>query len=122
MRDIPFILVGVFLNAFAQLFLKKGMMSVGPLDSQASSLAPLVLKIFLEPFVLAGLTCYVVSVGVWMFVLSRSEVSFAYPFLSIGYVVTALGGYYFFSETLSISRIAGIVTICLGVILISRTS
>lgn len=57
-----------------------------------------------------------------MMVLSRVEVSYAYPLLSVGYIVTALAGYYFFSEALTPVRWLGIVTICIGVWLITRTS
>ena len=65
--------------------------------------------------------CYALSILLWMAVLSKVEVSFAYPFLSIGYVVAAVVGYYFFGESLSVIRIVGIVIICIGVYLISRS-
>ena len=55
-----------------------------------------------------------------MLVLSKVEVSFAYPFLSIGYVVTAFAGYWLLGESLSVMRIVGILVICIGVYLISR--
>ena len=64
---------------------------------------------------------YAVSILLWIVVLSKVEVSFAYPFLSIGYVVAALVGYYFFGESLSLIRVAGIIIICVGVYLISRS-
>ena len=51
----------------------------------------------------AGLLCYVVSVAVWLLVLSRVEVSFAYPLLSVGYIVNAVAGYYLFQENLSLT-------------------
>ena len=122
MLYIPYILAGVRLNAAAQLLLKKGMMSIGSLSISSAGFLPFVQRVLFEPFVIAGLGCYVISVGIWMFVLSKCEVSFAYPFLSIGYVVTAVGGYYMFSESLTITRILGILTICLGVVLISKTA
>ena len=68
-----------------------------------------------------AMVCYAVSILMWMAVLSKVEVSFAYPFLSIGYVVAALVGYYFFDESLTFTRIAGIMVICVGVYLISRS-
>jgi multidrug transporter EmrE-like cation transporter len=68
-----------------------------------------------------AMICYAVSILLWMAVLSKVEVSFAYPFLSIGYVVAALVGYQFFGESLSLTRIAGILVICVGVFLISRS-
>ena len=76
----------------------------------------------MNPYVMAGLTCYVVSVMVWLMVLSRVEVTFAYPLLSIGYIVTAFAGWVFFDENMNCLRWSGILVICLGVYLITRTN
>jgi multidrug transporter EmrE-like cation transporter len=58
----------------------------------------------------------------WLLVLSRVQVSFAYPMLSIGYIVSAVAGFYLLGEDLSFLRIAGIVVIIAGVFLISQSS
>ena len=68
-----------------------------------------------------AMLCYALSILLWMSVLSKVEVSYAYPFLSVGYVVSAVAGYALFNENLSPVRIAGIIVICIGVILISRS-
>ena len=68
-----------------------------------------------------AMICYALSIFLWMSVLSKVEVSYAYPFLSVGYVVSAVAGYALFNENLSPVRIAGIIVICIGVILISRS-
>jgi len=62
-----------------------------------------------------------VSVMVWLLVLSRVEVSFAYPLLSVGYIVNAVAAYYLFQENISLTRIAGILIIVAGVYLITRS-
>ena len=118
---IPLILSGVLLNAFAQLFLKKGMLSIGHFEFAVVNIIPIAYKAALSPFIFLGLSCYVLSVALWMLVLSRVDVSFAYPFLSVGYVVTAIIGYAVFNEDLSLYRIGGIVLICLGVIFVAKS-
>jgi len=62
-----------------------------------------------------------VSFVAWLLVLSRVQVSFAYPMLSLGYVVNAVASYYLFQEPLSPVRIAGIFVIVLGTYLITRS-
>ncbi len=121
-RYIPLILTGVLLNAAAQLALKKGMSSIGHFQFSIENMVPIALRVAVNPFVLAGLVCYVVSVAVWLLVLSRVEVSYAYPLLSIGYIVTAFAGKYFFNEALTPVRWAGIIVICFGVYLITRSA
>jgi multidrug transporter EmrE-like cation transporter len=120
-KYIPLILCGVLLNAFAQLALKQGMRLIGTFSFSFENMIPILIKVSVNPFILAGLTCYVLSVLVWLMVLSRVEVSFAYPLLSIGYVVTAFAGFLFFDENMGYIRWAGILIICLGVYLITRT-
>jgi multidrug transporter EmrE-like cation transporter len=116
------ILLGVFLNAAAQLMLKTGMNQIGHFEFSAANLVPIGLKVMVNPPIIAGLFAYVFSVVVWLLVLSRVQVSFAYPMLSIGYIVSAVAGFYLLGEDLSFLRIAGIVVIIAGVFLISQSS
>jgi multidrug transporter EmrE-like cation transporter len=120
MNVFPLILLGVFLNAFAQLLLKEGMSRIGYFAFSFSNLVPISLQIGTNPFIVLGLLCYVVSVIVWLLVLSRVPVSYAYPMLSIGYIVNALAAHYWFQEELNLTKITGIFVIMGGVYLISR--
>ena len=61
-KAIPLIVVGVLLNAGAQIALKKGLQAAGGLDLHLGALV----KVLLQPWVLAGLACYAVSVVVWL--------------------------------------------------------
>ena len=117
---LPMILLGVLLNAAAQLALKAGMNRIGHFDFALANALPIGWQVSTNPFVALGLVCYVVSVGVWLLVLSRVEVSLAYPMLSIGYVVNALIAWCFMGEALTATKIAGIATICFGVWLLAR--
>ena len=121
MSHLPLILFGVLLNAAAQLFLKEGMRRIGHFEFVWANIVPIGLQAATNLFILGGLACYVVSVVVWLLVLSRVEVSFAYPLLSVGYIVNAVAGYYLFQENLSVTRITGIVIICIGVYFITRS-
>ena len=109
------VLVGVLLNAAAQLCIKQGMNMIGNVSLDAGAVLAMIPRASINPYILAGLACYVVSVLVWMIVLSKVEVSLAYPFLSIGYIVTAFVGYFFMGETLGLYKVLGIVTICAGI-------
>ncbi len=115
------ILVGVLLNATAQLLLKAGVSSVGKIALQWNGALGTGLKLAFEPHILGGLTCYVVSVVVWILALSRVDVSIAYPMLSIGYVVNALGAWALLGETMNVSKLAGIGIIILGVFVLARS-
>jgi len=57
----------------------------------------------------------------WIYVLSRAEASYAYPFLGLGFVVVALAGWLLLGESLSIQRVGAIALIVAGVALLART-
>src|SRR5262245_14543568 len=111
----PLLLMGVVLNAAAQLLLKAGTNAVGRFEYAAANIGPVAGKLAFEPHILAGLACYGVSLIVWIMGLSRVEVSIAYPLLSLGYVLNAVGAYYLLGEAMSPMRLAAIGLILAGV-------
>jgi len=117
----PLILIGVLLNASAQLLLKAGTNSVGRFEFTAENIVPVASRLAFEPHILAGVSCYAVSLVVWIIGLSRIDVSIAYPMLSLGYILNAVAAWYFFGESLSLLRVAAIGFIVLGVCLIARS-
>jgi multidrug transporter EmrE-like cation transporter len=120
-KYLPLILFGVLLNAAAQIVLKQGMRTIGDFAFTLGNLIPVGIRVSSNPFILLGIGFYGISVVVWLMVLSRVDVSYAYPMLSVGYIVAALAGQAFFGESVNIMRWCGIITICFGVYLITRT-
>jgi drug/metabolite transporter (DMT)-like permease len=122
MRAMPLILIGVFLNAVAQLLLKQGMLRVGDFGLDAGALSAVLPKVVTNPYVWAGMVSYAVSVAVWLVVLSRSDVSYAYPMVSLGYVFATIFAWAVFHENVTPMRVLGLVVVCLGVYIIARTA
>ena len=114
------ILLDVFLNVTGQLSLKYGMTKIGNFSLTLSTLPPVFLKAATNIHVLFGLLCYGLGFMVWLIVLSKAEVSYAYPLISLGYILTAVLAWALFGEALNENRLVGILTICLGVFLIAR--
>ena len=112
----------VSLNAAAQICLRKTMVGVGPLPGGWSDFLSYAFAVVFNPWFIAGMACYVVSIGVWLIVLSKLEVSVAYPLLSIGYVITAVVGFFFLGENVTLLRVFGIALICGGLFFITRTA
>lgn len=121
MTVFPFIFIGILLNTSAQLLLKTGMNRVGHFDFSLSKLIDIGFQVAINPYILTGLCSYVISVVVWLMVLSRVDVSFAYPLISLGYILNAITAYYFLGENLSLERMVGILVILLGVYLVARS-
>jgi multidrug transporter EmrE-like cation transporter len=116
-----FIVTGVLLNAIAQLLLKAGVRNIGEIHVTLDNLFSLGWRVATQLPIIGGLTCYVLSVVLWIIALSRVDVSIAYPMLSLGYVVTAFGAWYLFGEALSVQRLLAIFVILVGVAWLART-
>jgi multidrug transporter EmrE-like cation transporter len=123
MNPLSWLLLGicVLLNAAAQLLLKAGARQLGEINLSVHNIIPMGFKLAFEPHIFAGLACYVLSVILWIVVLSRVEVSVAYPLTSFGYILTALASWWLFGESLSMERVMGIGVIMFGVFLITRS-
>jgi multidrug transporter EmrE-like cation transporter len=116
------ILSGVGLNAAAQLLLKLATRQLAHFSNFdfATLSASVVLLLRSLPF-WGGMFCYAASLCVWIAALTKAQVSVAYPMLSLGYVAVAAASALWLGESLSPAKVAGIVLICLGVILVSRS-
>ena len=116
-----FIFTGICLNAVAQLLLKAGTNAVGAIHLTAGNWFATGVKLATQLPIIGGLSCYVLSVVVWIIGLSRVDVTIAYPLLSLGYVINAIGAWYFLGEVISLQRIAAITVIIAGVALLTRS-
>ncbi|RYF03147.1 MAG: 4-amino-4-deoxy-L-arabinose transferase [Oxalobacteraceae bacterium] len=117
-----FIITGVLLNAAAQLLLKAGTNALGgAIHLNASNWFGTLVKVGTQLPILAGLACYAVSLVVWIMGLSRTDVTIAYPMLSLGYVAAALGAWLFLGEVVPPQRLLALGVIILGVVLLARS-
>ena len=122
LTTFAFIISGVILNACAQLLLKAGTNALGgAIHLTMSNWFETFIKVVTQLPILGGLACYGISLVVWIIGLSRTDVTIAYPMLSLGYVVSAFGAWMFLGEAVSPQRLAAIGVIVVGVVLLART-
>lgn len=110
------IFVSVGLNASATLFIKKGAEVLNDPDI----LQNVFFKVFLNSFILTGLACYAISILLWIYALSKVDVSIAYPMISVGFIINVIAAWYLFGEPLGVLKLIGIFFIIIGVFFISR--
>lgn len=118
------ILISVVLAALAQLTLKHGINQVtdhGAVPLDLTQPVSLVRRVASNVSVLAGLATFVLSAAFWLVVLSKVSLSFAYPFVSLTYVLILLFDRLVLHESVSGLRWAGVALIVAGILLVSRT-
>jgi drug/metabolite transporter (DMT)-like permease len=118
---IIYILISVLGGAAGQVLLKKGMNTMGALSFSLSGLGSLIFRLATNPLVVGGLMIYVVGTLFWLLALSRVDLSFAYPFASMSYILMLLASWLLLNENLTVMRVSGSLVVLLGVLLISRS-
>ena len=118
------IIISVLLAATAQILLKHGMTQVtdhGAIPLALNRPVATFRRVAANASVWIGLLTFVVSAAVWIVVLSKVSLSFAYPFVSFTYIVILLFDGLILHETVSGLRWAGVAFIVAGILLVSRT-
>lgn len=121
MKQMTLLLVTVTLNVAGQYLMKRGMSDVGVISGNLSALAGSLATAFMNPYVLAGVGAYGFSSIFWLVLLSRVDLSYAYPALSLGYVLVTLVSALALGEQVSALRWAGVMIISIGVIMVARS-
>lgn len=120
-KALTLILLSITLSSLAQVALKLGMSRPGmrgPFEHFGATLW----AFGSNPVLLGGMALYGLGALAWLGVLARMDVSAAYPFAGLGFVLTMALGYLVFGESLSPLRVAGTVLIVSGVALVARSA
>lgn len=116
------ILLTVFLSACAQLALKLGVSAPGMVSAMENGIVASMLGAATNPLIIGGLAIYGLSVAMWLWVLAKVDLSVAYPFVGVSFLVTMGFGAAILGESITPGRIAGTVLIAVGCVLVGRSA
>lgn len=118
-KYVALVLVTVCLNAASQVLMKEGMNRV----SRSSVLdgVELLMAAALNPWVVLGVLSMAASMCTYLIAISRLDISFAFPFISLAYPIVLTYGYFVLAEQMGPLRIVGIAVIVLGTLLVARS-
>ena len=78
-------------------------------------------KLLINPYFISAIFFAMIGSFLWTIALNKFELSFAYPFMSLSFILIVLLSSILFSEQVSLVRWIGVLTVCFGVFLISRS-
>jgi drug/metabolite transporter (DMT)-like permease len=113
--------MNVVIEAFADLFMKKGLLSTGVSIAGFDNLFQVIYLNLLSPWIWLGIIMYLASFIIWITALSHVELSIAYPIGSTSYILVPIISIIFLHETVPLLRWVGIIAIVLGIIVLSRS-
>lgn len=117
---LTLIFISVTISAVAQVTLKQGMSSAAVQQSLAGGWLEIVIAVASSLYVWLGLIFYALGAVLWLGVLAKADVSIAYPFVGLGFILTALFGVFLLGEAFSVIRFVGTCLVVLGIILVTQ--
>lgn len=117
MKTMALLLIAIVLGVTGQVLLKQGVGSDHPINGLNNAIVGLILK----PMVILGFLCYGLSSVFWLIVLSRTELSYAYPMVAFGYVIVFFLSWWLFHDKVTWARVVGLALICGGVVVVALT-
>ena len=111
----------ILLTIFNSMLMVTGqtLWKMGATGKEVNNLGQL-LRLFLTPYVIAGLMVYAFASVLWIYILNKGELSYVYPIQSTAFIFALVIGTTIFKEQLTPSKVIGVLVICLGVVIITR--
>lgn len=121
-KSLVLVFASVACGVVGQVALKSGMAQVGRIGGQqVTFLLDTIWRVLTTPLVLIGLACYGLGAVAWLVVLSRLNLSVAYPFLALNFLLITLASRFILGETVPPMRWLGVLVICCGVLIVARS-
>ncbi len=116
-----YIFATIFFTVYGQLVLKWRVGLYGPLPAAIDEKIVFLTRLLVDPFLLSGLVSAFVASIFWLAAMTRFEISYAYPFMSLAFVLVLMFSVVLFNESLTVHKIAGLLLIITGIIISSRS-
>ena len=117
---IIFIFLTIAFTVAGQILVKQGMLQVGSNPSQLGLFPTFFWKALTNAYVFLGFGCAFAASLTWIVAISRSEISFAYPFMGLPIVMVLTLSPLIFGETVPLTRWLGTLIVCLGIWIATR--
>jgi len=107
----------ILFTVYGQIVLKIRIVRYGELPAAFNEKLVFLFKLFLDPWIISGFASAFIASLFWMAAMTKFEVSFAYPFMSLSFILVFLLSVYIFGETMTLGKILGLVLIIGGIII-----
>jgi multidrug transporter EmrE-like cation transporter len=115
-----YVLCTVLLTVYGQIAIKWQVLEAGPFPADPADKLRFLARLLLNPWVISAFAAALLASVAWMAAMTRLELSHAYPFMSLAFVLVMLGSAWFFSEPITPLKVAGVVLIMLGLVVGSQ--
>ena len=115
-----YISLTIFFTVYGQLIIRSQVGDAGEFPVDTSEKITFIARLLLNPLVLSGFASAFLASLAWMATLTQFELSFAYPFMSLSFVIVMFLSIILFGEALTYNKLLGTFIILLGLLVVSR--
>lgn len=118
--DHLYIASTVLFTVYSQLIMRWQVGKVGALPDDLMGKVQFIAVLLLNPWVISGVIATFLAGVTWMMAMTKFQLSYAFPFVSLNYVLVMLASAFFFNEPLTTTKILGLIAILIGIFVIAR--
>ena len=115
-----YVIATVLLTVFGQIAIKWQVLEAGPFPADPGEKLWFLARLLANPWVLSALAAGLLASVSWMAAMTRLELSHAYPFMSLAFILVMVCSAWFFSEPITPLKVTGIVLVVLGIVVGSQ--
>lgn len=115
-----YIALTVIMTVYGQIVIKWRLSKLGALPDAFTEKMTFLLKAVFDPYIFSSFVAAFLASLAWMAAVTRFEISYAYPFMSLAFVLVLILGYYLFSEPITLYKVLGMTLIVAGIIIASK--
>lgn len=116
-----YILGTVLFTVYGQLIMKWRIVQYGALPIDFSDKVIFLFKLIFDPYIFSGFISAFIASLFWMGVMTKFELSYAYPFMSGAFILVFVLSIFLFHETITLQKIIGLILITTGILITSRS-
>jgi drug/metabolite transporter (DMT)-like permease len=120
--DYLYILATILLTVFGQMILKWRMDQIGAMPGGGMANLRFLLGLLIDPFVLASFFSAFAAALAWMAAMTRFELSYAYPFTSLNFVIVLVLSTWLLGETFTLTKTIGVALIVVGTLIVGSST
>jgi drug/metabolite transporter (DMT)-like permease len=115
-----YVFLTILLSVYTQLIIKWQIIKVGALPTPISSKFVFLLQLLFNPWIISGFVAGFIAALFWMMAMTKLELSYAFPFVSLSFVLVFILSLLFFHETFTIQKLLGLLMIVGGVVVLAQ--
>lgn len=118
--DHIFIVSTIFFTVYSQLIMRWQVSNAGPLPSDFSDKLKFIFSLLLNPWVISGIVSTFLAGVSWMLAMTKFDISYAFPFVSLNYIIILFAGIVIYHEPINLMKVVGSLIVVVGIVVLSK--